>query len=638
MRITRIHIENFRSIRNLTMNLGDATVLVGQNNAGKTAILDAVRIVLTRRWGQRGTGFTETDVHRPNPDGDPRALPPVKVMLVVEEAETGEWDADMVAVLEDIITVLPDGRNILTVQVTCAWSEEKEAFDPAWQFLDSAGEPLSERRRAINLTSFFRYMPLFWLGALRDAANEFTPRSGHWGRLLRSVRIPAELEAEAMEILADLDTRIVASDPRLSEIADTIGQATRIAIGEGPGAARLHTLPLGIEDMLRRTGVVLRNEELRPWLPLGHHGQGLQSLAVIFLFQAAVLQQLAEADQPGVEPVFAIEEPEAHLHPQAARTLWERVQELSGQKVLTTHSPYFVQHVPLRDIRLVRLRAGCTEFSSLPQYIVSDLPWNDSLAGYIKASGDRTFFRDRLTNQVAARSWFDNTMADRLRKCYRRDPDSPDRTEAIGQFRHQCRILPTPEDEEELGFHGRRVRGEIFFARHWLLVEGVTEYLLVHALGKAFGWPLDTHGVAVIDFKQSGSAGIYPALAEAFEIPWNMIVDGDREAEKIQREILKRGFVEGDLAGHFETLSPPNNLETQLIADGHEPLLREIVAGHSDNSALTCQQDEFITRIRNDKSGYMRELSLRIADDVALAQNMPAPFVNLITGLRSGAA
>jgi putative ATP-dependent endonuclease of OLD family len=39
-------------------------------------------------------------------------------------------------------------------------------------------------------------------------------------------------------------------------------------IGEGPGAARVNTLPLAIEDMLQRTGIVIRNEELRPWLPL----------------------------------------------------------------------------------------------------------------------------------------------------------------------------------------------------------------------------------------------------------------------------------------------------------------------------------------------------------------------------------
>ncbi|MEA2900089.1 MAG: putative ATP-dependent endonuclease of the family, partial [Bradyrhizobium sp.] len=328
MRITRLRIENFRSIRSLDLVLGETTVFIGANNAGKTAIMDAVRVVLTRRWGQRGTGFTEHDVHRADATGDPRTLPPVSVTMTMEEPEAGAWDQDMVAVLEDIMPLTPDGRNVVTLRVTCAWSEEKESFDPAWQFLDAAGEALPERRRAINLTGFFGYMPLFWLGALRDASSEFTPRSGHWGRLLKGVRIPDDLEADALRILGELDARISAADPRLQEIANVIGQATNIAVGEGPGAAKLATLPLAIEEMLQRTGIVIRNEALRPWLPLGQHGQGLQSLAVIFLFQAAVLQQLAEADRPGTEAIFAIEEAEAHLHPQAARTLWECVSKL----------------------------------------------------------------------------------------------------------------------------------------------------------------------------------------------------------------------------------------------------------------------------------------------------------------------
>ena len=42
-----------------------------------------------------------------------------------------------------------------------------------------------------------------------------------------------------------------------------IGEATRAAVGEGPGSARLNTLPLTMEEILQRTGIVMRNEEAR---------------------------------------------------------------------------------------------------------------------------------------------------------------------------------------------------------------------------------------------------------------------------------------------------------------------------------------------------------------------------------------
>ena len=634
MLINRIRIENFRSIRKLEMDLGNSTVLIGPNNAGKTAILDAIRIVLTRRWGQRGTGFTENDVHQSNQGDDPKTLPPVKIVLIMEESHKGEWHEDMVAALEDIIVVHPNEHNMLTVQVTCAWSDENDAFEPIWQFLNAEGELLPERRRSINLLNFFSYVPLFWLGPLRDASNEFTPRSGHWGNLLRSVRIPAELEAEAMDILADLDARIIAADPKLAKIAGMIGQATEVAIGESPGSARLNTLPLGIEEMLQRTGLVLRNEDFRPWLPIGHHGQGLQSLAVIFLFQAAVMQQLEEADQPGAEAVFAIEEPEVHLHPQAARTLWEHVEKLSGQKIMTTHSPYFVQHVPLRDLRLIRLQNGSTSFSSIPSHIVSDLPLNDKVRTFVENSGKDVFSYCDASSRVVARSWFDESMSKQLLQCYRSPPDSFDVHASIEAFRHESRILPTVEEEEQLSFHGRRIRGEVFFARRWLLVEGVTEYLLVHALGRAFEWPLDTHGVAVIDFKLSGNAGIYPTLADGLGIPWDMIVDGDDESAKFKKEIIKRGFNEDDLVSKFATLDSPNGLEEQLIQDGHGGLLREILSEIRGPAALDLSTEELLRRLKNGKPSYMNALSMRVANDSNLAQQMPSPFVSYIMRLK----
>ena len=46
MKITDLHIRNFKSIHDMHLKqIENALILVGQNNTGKTTVLDAVRAV-----------------------------------------------------------------------------------------------------------------------------------------------------------------------------------------------------------------------------------------------------------------------------------------------------------------------------------------------------------------------------------------------------------------------------------------------------------------------------------------------------------------------------------------------------------------------------------------------------------------
>src|SRR4051812_23329470 len=73
MHISRLAIENFRCIRSLDVALSPTSVIIGENNVGKTAILDAVKIAMSRRWGRSGqTGFTEYDFPFGHDQGAPR--------------------------------------------------------------------------------------------------------------------------------------------------------------------------------------------------------------------------------------------------------------------------------------------------------------------------------------------------------------------------------------------------------------------------------------------------------------------------------------------------------------------------------------------------------------------------------------
>jgi len=57
MKLRHLEIKNFRGITNLDLKLGDMTVLIGENNTGKTAILDALKFALRSVRTRRSSSF-----------------------------------------------------------------------------------------------------------------------------------------------------------------------------------------------------------------------------------------------------------------------------------------------------------------------------------------------------------------------------------------------------------------------------------------------------------------------------------------------------------------------------------------------------------------------------------------------------
>lgn len=634
MRITALRIENFRSIKSLNVELGDTAVFIGQNNAGKTAILDAVRIALTRRWGQRGTGFTEYDVHLAKEDDDPKKSPGVSIEIRVEEAAPGEWPDEVQQALEEISQTDPvTGKNSITLNVSCAWSDSDGCFQPAWTFLNAARQPLvGGSARRINLERFWQYLPVFYLDALRNAEDEFTPRSQFWGRLLKAVEIPPALEGRVERVLKLVNTKLLDADPLLGKIANTLSGATRIAARDQHGSVDLRLLPVKSWDLLSKAEIILRNEPDWPWLPLQRHGQGIQSLTVIFLFQAFIEHLLAELYEKESTPILALEEPETHLHPQATRTLWTHVKALPGQKIITTHSPYFVQHVPFRDLRLVCLTEKGTEVRWLPDSFSAQVPHIAALDAVVTASGGILTY-DRAAQTLTVVGKLEEHIYRALLTCYGTHPDRAVIQGVLRELRDRA-VLYMPDDElHALETYARRIRGEIFFARRWMIVEGQAEYLIVHGLGRGLGYDLDEHGVSVIDAQNNGNPATFAALARALSIPWVAIVDGDAAGSSYVQSITDRGFEVAFVAQRCKKL-PAGTLEQQLLADGLEPELRQILQtlGYADASTMDRQALE--KRLDANKTRYSAALGARIAADAALAQRMPLTFREAIMSLR----
>ena len=628
MRITRIEIKNFRSIRQLVVDLGDTTVFMGPNNAGKTAILDALRIALTRRWGQRGTGFSEYDVHLADDTADPKTSSGVCIELRSEESEPNEWPDMIAADLGEIVQLDPiTGCRSVALRTRCAWSEDTSAFEPSWEFLDAGREPLAGRSaRRVNLERFWRYLPVFYLGALRDVGDEFSPRSSQfWGRLLRALEIPSDLESRALRVLDLLNRRLLKADPRLAEIAKTLSGATRIAARDRDGGLDLRMVPLKSWDLLSRAEIILRNEPNSPWLPLRRQGQGIQSLSVIFLFHAFVDHLLRELYEPGSKPVLALEEPETHLHPQAVRTLWHQVSALPGQKIVTTHSPYFVQHVPFRALRLVHLGPNGTEVRSLPSSFSVSVPSFNGLDRVV-ADSDGLLTYQSASETLTVHGALDRKTYRKLFECCGTDEHRPELEPLLRDLRERSSLYVDDQELQSLETYARRMRGEILFAERWLIVEGQADYLIVHAVARALDYDLDQHGVAVIDAQNNGNPATFAALARALGIPWLAVFDGDDAGPGYKGKIDSRCSLSAEELNRRCRTHAAGDLEEQLVADGLGPELREVLVTLGIRDAHQLDDEALVKRLRNNKSTYAAEFAVRVRGDADLAQRAPEAF------------
>jgi putative ATP-dependent endonuclease of OLD family len=635
LQIKRVTISNFRSIRHAQIELGTTTVLIGPNNAGKTAILEAIRIALTRRWGQRGTGFTEYDVHLCADRTDPKVGDPVTIEIEMQESAPNDWPEEVHETLADIIQLHPQtGQATIIMRVSCSWDDGEESYVPRWEFLNVDRNPLAGKgARATNFQEFFAFLPVFYLAALRDAGDEFAARSQFWGRLLRTVQIPEELEQKSVRIFNLLNAKLLAADPLLGNLATSLSDISRVATTTTPGQANLRTLPLNTWDLLSKAEVIYQTDAAKPWLPLVRHGQGVQSLSVMFLFRSFIEFLLSDLYRAESTAVLALEEPETHLHPQAARSLFRHVEALQGQKIVSTHSPYFLQHVPFRDLRVVRAGPDGTVVRSLPREFRCRVPMLPALNPIVAASAGLLDYDNGLAELIIKGSLPTPTYNELL-VAYHGRPDTADLHARLRTARDASLEYVPDAELTKLETFARRIRGEIFFANKWLLVEGQSEYHIMHGMAHALGYDFDEHGVSVIDFQNNGNPECFAALARALGYPWVMVVDGDQAGNQFIASVASRNFTQPQMVQLAKQL-PNGTLEQQLVADGLQPELKAILASQGVAGAAGLIDADLIATLKDDKCGYAAELGAQCAASLALTNRMPQALRDSIATLRA---
>lgn len=359
MKITRLRIQNFRGIHDLTLELDEVVLLVGENNSCKTAILEAIEFCLGPSIRRRSQVFEDDDYRYVDESARPGDAGPLVVELQFQETADDRWSADVVRALNEVVVTDPVSALYRMTFRIVSTRAQNGVFDTVWEFLNEREQPLGgQASSATVLQTFQRISPFFLIRALRDAEREFQARSSYWGPFLRDVTSMDAAEITEFEnSINELNSRIVACHESLEQVQVEVTEARNV-IGTGLcGEVSVDALPARLADVLSRSTLNMGTPGGAK-LPITRHGAGLQSLAVFLLFQAYVKSQLQRAFDELAFAVVGIEEPETHLHPAAARLFAQKLVDLPGQKIITTHSGDIASGFPITSLRRLYMHNG----------------------------------------------------------------------------------------------------------------------------------------------------------------------------------------------------------------------------------------------------------------------------------------
>jgi putative ATP-dependent endonuclease of OLD family len=360
MKLRHLEIKNFRGITNLNLKLGDMTVLIGENNTGKTAILDALKFALRSVRTRRSSSFDAYDFHLQNATAEPALAPAISIRLTFREDEPEEWDKQQVAKLNrtKILQIDADGCATVILKVGARFDPLTQEFVQDWEFQNLDGSPLTGLTDAA-IGMLRNEVSYYYLAALRDATKHFDAKGTFWRPFLKESQLTPENRKEIEGKLSEVNDLIITSHTSFSKVVTCLKEVQDVVtMTGGDDLVSIDAVPARLFDMLSKAAVNL-NCVTGAKIPVGRHGEGTQSLAVLTLFNA-YLQAWNKGD-----PIVALEEPEAHLHPSAVRALWQLIERIPGQKIISTHSGDLLSEVPSNSVVRLHNEGGCVKASRM---------------------------------------------------------------------------------------------------------------------------------------------------------------------------------------------------------------------------------------------------------------------------------
>ncbi len=373
MLLEEVRIENFRALQDVWVPLRRINVLIGENNAGKTSFLHALAFLFDA-W-KAG----EEDIHRHlGEDADTRSL---MVDALIRPDGAQQFPAVIKELLADAIQIgKGEEPDRVALRAHLAWDDQRGEYRVTRRFLRGWARTAAQARQSVVPLSrplpTREQMELFsfhLLDAKRDIVSDLRMRGSYWSQLMRDPQLPEEVRRAVEQQIGSLNQEIIRQSPVLDHVTARLGEMELAAAKTTEGRVGIVPIPERVEELLPAMGINYAVPGA-PLFPLGRHGMGTRSWAALLVFRAYaewIRDKGPRAERVSLQ-MIGVEEPEAHLHPQAHRALFGRLQDSPGQKFISTHSPYVGAQASMEDLLIFRREAGIVAVRPLTKGISPD--------------------------------------------------------------------------------------------------------------------------------------------------------------------------------------------------------------------------------------------------------------------------
>lgn len=445
MKIEKIKVNNFRSLKNFCMDLEDElSLIVGKNNTGKTSVIEILNKFLNKSSTLECDDFNieytmDLEKNLKNEEYE-FIMQGIKLKIFIRYDEN-----DNLSNVSKFLTTLDVENNYIVLDFEYVLNEDnfqllkteylkfiKENSDKDFEYFfrhnykkyfkfikrslgydrekNKENEEIYidlENDKEINNLVNIKYISAKRAVDNKDTNNTLSLQSASYYERIKD-------KPEMEQSIADFRTELEETDKKFDEKYESIFENVLKKIKEF-GGLKKDDLNIKIKSLLQQSNILKGNTTVfynyndQSNLPENYNGLGYLNLISIIFEIENIINEFSKEDQKADINLLFIEEPEAHTHPQMQYVFINNIKSLlkksseekkiNLQTIITTHSSHIVSQSDFSDIKYFNKSNNgtwCKNLKDLKKLYEDDEKSYRFLKQYLTLNRAEVFFADKI--------------------------------------------------------------------------------------------------------------------------------------------------------------------------------------------------------------------------------------------------